>query len=281
MPYDWPGIIALVLWVGVSIVIFIGRNWLLARIANSVQHGFNVQLESVRAELRTSEERLKSALRDKEAEISSLRTTILSSSANRQDLLDKRRFQAVERVWTAVNDLWPLKNLAASLAVLNVSAISKQAHDPKMQRFISTFDSGLPAPTEMKNVARDEQPFLPQLAWAYYDAYRTVVIVGYSRYHSFKTGIEDPDQYLNFEPVKNILKTTLPECAQWIDANKPESFYYLLDELEKRLLAELRKVLDGQQADQASIEKASGIMDAVNKSRDEQAKAVADSRLAP
>jgi hypothetical protein len=63
----------------------------------------------LRAELRKNEESFKSDLRDKEAEISTLRTNILSGSAGRQALLDKRRFEAVEKVWANVNDLAQLR----------------------------------------------------------------------------------------------------------------------------------------------------------------------------
>ena len=161
MSYDWPGIVALLLWVSAGGFVFIARNWILARVTNSVQHHFNVQLENVRADLRDSEERVKSELRNKEAEIAALRANVLSGSANRQSLLDKRRFEAVERVWAAVNELAPLKMLNGMLAVLNMAAISKEAHDPKMQRFLSTIGTTLPPVGELKNSARDEQPFLP------------------------------------------------------------------------------------------------------------------------
>jgi hypothetical protein len=95
---SWLSILSICLSVGLPIAIFIARHWLLARITKSVQHTFDVQIERLRAELR-----------EKEAEISALRNTVLSGSANRQSLLDKRRFEAVEKVWAAVNDLGELQ----------------------------------------------------------------------------------------------------------------------------------------------------------------------------
>src|SRR5262245_39139464 len=58
----------------------------------SVQHDFDTRIEQLRSELRGNEERIRSQLRDKEAEIGALRSAVLSGSVNRQSLLDKRRF---------------------------------------------------------------------------------------------------------------------------------------------------------------------------------------------
>jgi hypothetical protein len=60
--------------------LFFSRQWLVARIEKGVQHGFDSRLEAIRAELRASEERLKSTLRDRENEIALLRNTVLAGS---------------------------------------------------------------------------------------------------------------------------------------------------------------------------------------------------------
>ena len=218
----WLSIASLVVSLIVPAAIFAARNWLLARITRGVEHQFNVKIEGVRTDLRKNDEHFKSELRDKEAEISTLRTNVLSGSANRQGLLDKRRFDAVERVWTAMNDLAPLKNLSSMMAILNMKAIAKEVLDPKMQRFLSVLDAIAPNPAQLKNAARDERPFLPDLAWAYFHAYHTIVLSGLLRLNTFKIGLENPEQYINWNHLKNILKATLPHHSEWIDQNEPE-----------------------------------------------------------
>ena len=84
MTNDWPGIIAFLVWSASTVAVFVGRHWLISRIAKRVEHDFNIKLETIRADLRTTEEQLKSELRDKEAEISALRANLLSGSENRQ-----------------------------------------------------------------------------------------------------------------------------------------------------------------------------------------------------
>lgn len=203
--------------------------------------------------------------------MAALRTAVLTGSASRQALLDKRRFEAVEKVWTAINDLAQLRSLSATMAILNYKVIAKEADTPKMQEFLSVI--GATAPTDinqLKNVARDEQPFLTELAWAYFHAYRSILYMNLARYTALKNAISaqdsDPEKYFSIENLREILKAALPHQSKFIDENDPGAYYYLLEEIEDCLLAELRKILDGEEADKSSTEKARRIMDAVSDS---------------
>ena len=77
------GLLAAALW--------LGRELISNRLTKSVQHDFDKKIESVRADLRASEERFKAELREKEAEIAALRSGALSVLASRHAALDKRR----------------------------------------------------------------------------------------------------------------------------------------------------------------------------------------------
>lgn len=70
---------------------WLSRNLIETRLRASVQHEFNEKLETLRADLRKSEERFKSDLRAKESEIEALRSGALSGLISRQVVLDKRR----------------------------------------------------------------------------------------------------------------------------------------------------------------------------------------------
>jgi hypothetical protein len=56
----------------------------------------------------------------------------------------------------------------------------------------------------------------------------------------------------------------------FIDQNAPETYYFLLEEIEANLLAELRKILEGKAADQAATAKAKEITDAIKSAAAEQ-----------
>ncbi|MGK7058056.1 hypothetical protein AB4853_16465 [Bradyrhizobium sp. 1050_B9_N1_2] len=256
--------ISLAVSIGTPIAIFVGRNWLKARIERGVQFSFDNKLETVRMQMRKNEEAFKADLRNKEGEISLLRSSVLNGSASRQSLLDKRRFEAVEKVWTAVNDMARLKSLSSFIALLNIKEVSKRARDPKMQQFLSMMGQGTPDIGDVKNVARDERPFLPELAWAYFSAYSTILFGNLALYKVLQIGMEEPERVLTREGVKKILKATLPHQSEWIDSTEPERYHYLLEELEEKLIGELRKILDGEEADQAATERGKSILRTVN-----------------
>ncbi|GMO94526.1 hypothetical protein [Bradyrhizobium ottawaense] len=263
---DWLPWISLAINFATVLAIFIARNWLRARLEKGVQHGFDRKIEQMRAELRQSEERLKSGLRDRETEIASLRSTLLSGSAGRQAMLDKRRFEAVERIWTAVNDMAPLIMLSGMMAVMNVIEVEKEIRDPKMKQFLGIIGRSAPSdPTQLKNVARDEQPFVPELAWAYFSAYSSILYGNLMTFKALENGVE-PTKILKKDANKNILKAALPHQSQWIDQTEPQMYHFLLEELQGNLLKELRKILDGADASKAEIEKARQILDAVKRS---------------
>src|SRR3954469_12654670 len=103
-------------------------------------------------------------------------------------------------------------------------------------------------PDVIPDVARNEQLFLSEPAWAYFYAYKTIVLGNKARFDLVKLG-EDPDKLLVKERIQELLKATLPHQREYIDSQEPHQYHYLLDEIEKLLLAELRKILEGQEAD--------------------------------
>jgi hypothetical protein len=259
----WLPWISLFFSLATPFVIFVGRNWLKARIEKGVQHHFDRGIETVRAEFRESEERLKSDLRNRETEIASLRNNVLTGNASRQAMLDKRRFEAVERIWTAVNDLARLKHISGMIAIMDVDEVAKDIRDPRMKGVLAMIGVAAPDMKELKNDARNEQPFVPELAWAYFRAYTSILYSNLVTYKILETGVDDPMKYLKKDGNKEILKAALPHQSQWIDQTEPQMYHFLLEELEGNLLAELRKILEGADVSKAEIERAKQILDAV------------------
>ncbi|SDR87094.1 hypothetical protein [Bradyrhizobium canariense] len=276
---DWLPRISLLISLAVPLGIFIGRHWMKARLEKGVQHRFDLKIEEMRADLRESEERLKSALRDRESEIAILRNVVLAASSGRQALLDKRRFEAVECIWRAVNDMAQLKGLSSMMAIMNVKEVAKEVGDPRMQQLLSMIGAGTPNISDLPNIARNERPFLPELTWAYFTAYSTILYGNLAVYKTLAAGVKDFEKYLKRDGSKEILKEALPHQSKWIDDSSPEAYHYLLDELENNLLLELRKILNGVETDAAEITKARKILNAVNQAVEEKEKAVAEMKM--
>src|ERR1700739_642554 len=131
-----PALQSLFITLGVNVLfgigLFIARNWLKARIERGVQHKFDEKIEHLRSDLRNSEEALKKELREREAELSMLRANVLSGASNHRGLLDKRRFEAVERIWVAITKLAPYYSVASMMAPVDIEETSKRKGDPRI-----------------------------------------------------------------------------------------------------------------------------------------------------
>ena len=67
-------------------------------------------------------------------------------------------------------------------------------------------------------------------------------------------------EVLDTDAVTKLIKVALPHQTEYIKKFDSGAFHYLLDELESRLLEELRKMLQGGESDKASVEQAAAIL---------------------
>ncbi len=125
---------------------------------------------------------------------------------------------------------------------------------------------GIPVSGKLpENPANNERPFVSPIAWALFSAYKAVLSISYLQMKMLELGVEDAGKFINTENVKTLLKAALPHQTQFIDKYDSAGYHYLLDELEEKLLGELRKMLDGVESDEAIIAQSAKIMKAVDK----------------
>ena len=260
---SWDFWVVIGLYAATGIALFVGRNWLKAWIQSDVEYRFNSRLEDLRAELRRSEEELKSQLRIKETEITALREGVLSGRTQRQALVDKRRIEAVDKVWNGIVALSSYKGLSASVAVLNVDALARRSDDPKIKLFITAVATAVKRDPEAlsNNPAANERPFVSALAWAYFTAYLTIVTISFASLKLAEVGVPNLSELFAKDNIRNLLKAALPHRSEFVDRHEPNAYYYLLDEIEQNLLTELQKILRGEDQDLAGIEQAARIME--------------------
>ena len=270
---EWLEWIPTVITILTAICIFAGRNWLKARIERSVQHEFDTKLENIRADLHETEERLKSDLRLKECEISALRDGVLSGRAHRQALLDKRRMDAVERVWAAVMALTPYRTVASMMFSLDLKVVFEEAPRHAGVRKLAEIIAKLPPDFRPENAAKNERPFVSPMAWAYFSAFQTTLLTIYMQAKALEIGLENSNRFIRLEAIRDMLKNVLPHQANLIDQWDLTCFHLFVDELEGCILIELTKMLDGEDVDQLSIVRSAAIMKSVKSVTDQINKA--------
>jgi hypothetical protein len=234
------------------------------RLRASVRHEFNEKLESFRADLRKSEEGFKADLRAKESQIEALRSGALSGLISRQAVLDKRRVEAIEQLWDAIEKLAPLKMPASMVACIKYEwALEKASLDPAARKFFETIANTCPPEKLQKTDAHKSRPFVSDLAWALFSAYQAILLGAVARLHILKSGLSG--DLLKADHVSATTKAALPAYSSYIDKYGDAGCYQLLNVLETELLKELRRILAGEESDKASVEQASKIMLAVTK----------------
>ncbi len=244
--------------------LWLGRQLIATRLTKSVEYEFNKKLESVRADMRASEERLKAELREKEAEILALRSGALSALASRQAALDKRRLEAVDQLWASFNALAPARAIAAYMSVIKFESAAKEAErDPRVRQFFEIFGSSFDIRKLDLSGAAKARPFVTPLVWAIFAAIQAVTMHSVMRWHVLKSGLGTKD-FADHKTIEKLVVAALPHYAEYLEKHGPSVYYYVLEALDERLLSEIRNMLSGVESDRASIEQAAEIVRQAN-----------------
>jgi len=205
------GLLAAALW--------LGRELISTRLTKSVQHKFDKKIESIKADLRASEERFKAQLREKEAEIAALRSGALTVLASRHAALDKRRLEAVDQLWSSFNALAPAPAIAANMAVINFESAAKEAErDPKVRQFFEMIGQGFDMKSLDLTGAANARPFLSPMVWAVYSAIRAVTFHSVVRLQILNGGLGSND-FADHKAIEKLVVAALPHYSEYLEKN--------------------------------------------------------------
>lgn len=243
-----------------SLALFLAKNVITTRLKNSVEHEFNQKLEALRSDFRKSEERLKAQLRERDTELSALRSGALSALASRQAALDKRRLEAVDQLWESFNALAPARGIAANLSVIKFASAADQAErDPQVREFFEMIGAGFDPKKLDLSGSNKARPFLSPMVWAIFSAIKSIAMYSVMRWQILKSGLGNKD-YADHKTIKNLVVAALPTYSDYLDEHGADSYYYVLEALDQRLLSEIQSMLAGVESDKASLEQAAEIV---------------------
>ena len=121
----------------VGIIAWLSKNLLLTRLKASVSHEFEKKLENLRADLRSNE-----------AEIAAIRQSAAESLAGRGKVVDERKLQAIDSIWTGFRKAKSRSGAMKTFAILNVDALGAEVTDPKINQYIHAAFPGVTANSE-------------------------------------------------------------------------------------------------------------------------------------
>jgi hypothetical protein len=249
-----------------------------AQIERSIEFKFNTKLEKWRSELRISEDTFKDQLASKASEIAVLREAVFGGRATRRALVEKRRMVAIDGLWEEFIKLRRYLFAASLMDIFTIESIAKQvARNPEFKKFFETIAKNLPEPNiPDASWGKAQQPYVSPLAWGYFSAYQTVMTASVGLLKMLELGVEQPQNFLSKAGIADVLKAALPHRSAYIDQAGQVVHSSLLNEIENNLLAELTRLIQGVEDDQADIEQATAILAATAKA--EEARRVAESK---
>ncbi|WP_417463949.1 hypothetical protein [Kordiimonas sp.] len=255
LPVDWP-LVNSFATATIGFIIGIGGK---AMIEKFIQHELDKKLEIHRTQ----------TVR-REAEVAALREMSLSRQSSRNDALDKRRLEALDKIWCTVVELMPFEHLAKMCERIDMDAALKISagggHDSiGVKAFADTLlKSHKIEDCKPSYQPYAERPYLSPMVWAMYSAYAQSVKYPAVQLHTIRAGLEaeilaDPQTLLD------MIKVALPGQAKFVDKYGSNAICFLVHDLKEALLVEINNSLDTSKIDEQGLEIAVKVIEAVNK----------------
>jgi hypothetical protein len=240
------------------------RTLLLTRLKRAVSHEYDAKLEALKAEFEVKQAALKAELQAKQAQLDSFRNAVLSGVTSRQATVDNRRLEAVDQLWEAVRLLGFAKVGATFMSTIKFEALLKEAErNPKAKELAKPFSVPMEKMGQLSIVSHKARPYLSSLAWAYYSAYQGILMFAVLQLEMLKSGLNMPE-LLDSDRVVKLANAALPGYEKYLADHGTAGAFYLLDELESKLLAELTRTLKEGAGDVENIGQVSAILSAVD-----------------
>jgi hypothetical protein len=188
----------------------------------------------------------------------------ISALASRHAALDKRRLEAVDQLWGAFNALAPARSIVAMMGSVNFEFTAKEAEsNSKLRHVFELINNGFDIRALDLSAAAKARPFVSQMAWAVYSAIQAVTFHSVMRLEVIKSGL-GTSVLADHKAIEKLVIAALPHYMEYLEKNGPSVYYYVLEALDVRLLAELQSMLSGVESDKASLEQAAEIIRLAN-----------------
>jgi len=224
------------------------RNLIATRLTQSVKSEFDKKIENLRSDLRT-----------KESRIDALQDGALSGLVSRQSKIYEKQIEAIEHLWEAKRELDKLQFISASMSTVKFEESAKAAPtEPKLRKMFEIIGGKLELADLNLESAEKARPFISELAWAYFSAYRSILLLAFTKLDVLRKGVDSPGRFFELDGDKDLLKSILPHHSHYID--KHGDSHEFLNEIEELLLSEFKNIQAGNESDRENTERAAVIL---------------------
>ncbi len=235
-------------------------------------------MEELKSGLKLAEEKKKAELAAINSRADALQNNIFSALRERSSFLDRRRIEAVERIWATAVELRPLEQASVAAQTIKLDkamevAAQQTPEGQKVREFAATISNAMGFSFEkfkpLTHVVDKERPFVSPLTWALFSTYRSVVVDPVFRFGVIKAG-GSPQFIKDNSDLVEAVKEALPHQGDFIEKYGAEALAHLVDELREKLFRELTAGLSNADWNVREWEQAHRVVQALDRMADKQ-----------
>jgi hypothetical protein len=230
-----------------SIIVWISREWITARLKASIQHEYDQKLEAHKARLQAENEIARLRLSREIEQHAALLNTAHAALREGQKAGMERKLRAIDTVWGNIVKLRAITPMIMHfIEAMNAEHLEAVSRDPKSKSMFGELSAD-----KFKDISigiEEVRPYVEDMAWALFIAYRALILR-----ILFVVNLEkDKPKVLSWyeDPhTKNLITAVVNsnELAE-IDATSLARFGRVLDVIERKLLTALRKTISGEES---------------------------------
>lgn len=239
-----------------SVIIWLSREWISARLKGSIQHEYDQKLELHKAQLKAEHEvailNIKTSL-EREA---TLHTVAHASFAAGQKASMERKLNAVDRLWSHVVKLrTTLPPILTFIDILTIDeyraakdhpqfqALSGDISDQKIVSFVDTFIEHI-------------RPYVGEYIWALYFCYQAIFLRLLMLLHLGRDDASKLDWHKD-DGIRQLMAAVLtPKEIEQFDQTRISKVSWLQRQLETKLLIATQNITSGEGFGAESLDQA-------------------------
>lgn len=221
-----------------GIVAYLMRDTVARFFAKAVEHRFEKQMETFKAEIRNNEK-----------ELDHIRSFLASAQRERDSVIQAKRLEAAETLLRARHSLSQLSMLVEYMKILNGEQILKDADDPKITEFIETIMKPFDVDEKIKAMGSFDKTgaklYLSDKTLKAFDAYESIIIQATMMMKLYSIPLRDKGNLIKAGSLSKTIIELIPGSKEGFDKFGEGYAYYWTKHFHDEILRLLRHEVSG------------------------------------
>ena len=238
---------------------FLVKNWVI----KAISYQYDTKLESLKSELRLSQETFLENIREDRANRESIRAVTLANFSAAQQTAYTRRIEAVDVLWKAVLQSRTAPPEMAYIYVVDMIGYKEEFWGPNLKDPLKSINyvEALKSSRSNFDQVEKERPFISEELYSLFFVFRAILVRSLSTTcHSYQQG--KLQLWFREHGTIELLKQVLTE-DEWDEFSKKKScqLQWFCQRLESKISVAIARLLSGEESATATAEYTSKLID--------------------